>query len=489
MNALADKVRQSWRSLPYRIPVVMGMALVLAGAGWTASTLRQQRPMAFPHQRHEGLFPLCTGCHEGIPNGDSASFFPSPEVCARCHDGSLMPQVSYTPPTLPPTNLRFDHNIHPAYLEMEGDSALACEACHVQPGGLRMEVLPAPRVQTCLSCHAHKATEHQVDADCSTCHLPLAQSGFSLSQIEAIQPPPDHAAANFLAGGHGVAAGQNSTRCATCHTQDRCVACHVDTDRKEIQAIPRAPGGMQLPAASAHYPTPATHTDEGWLGDHGTQASRTACATCHTRNDCQACHLEPLPKQVKSMPTRDEVVAPGVEVTPRPPESHKSMFFMKTHSTLAASDGKSCATCHEEAFCVSCHDGPSQGGYHPAGFVAKHPADAFGRAAECSNCHNTTVFCRACHMESGLTSHGRLGGSYHDAQPLWLLRHGQAARETLESCTSCHKQSDCTQCHGVLGAFKVNPHGADFDAERAWRTNPRPCTFCHIKNPLEGGGQ
>jgi hypothetical protein len=71
---------------------------------------------------------------------------------------------------------------------------------------------------------------------------------------------------------------------------------------------------------------------------------------------------------------------------------------------------------------------------------------------------------------------------------MWLLRHGQAARQNLETCASCHTQRDCTQCHGVLGAFKVNPHGRDFDAAAAWQRNPRSCFGCHVKNPLQGGG-
>jgi len=177
-------------------------------------------------------------------------------------------------------------------------------------------------------------------------------------------------------------------------------------------------------------------------------------------------------------------VAPGVVVARHPPDSHESLFFMNAHATLAASRSNSCETCHEERFCTGCHDGPSSGGYHPPDFVARHPAEAFGRDAECSNCHNTQAFCRSCHLEAGLGSSGRLGPGYHNAEGLWLLRHGQAARQNLESCASCHSQTDCVQCHGVLGSFKINPHSPDFDAQREWNRNSRPCIACHLRNPI-----
>jgi hypothetical protein len=129
-----------------------------------------------------------------------------------------------------------------------------------------------------------------------------------------------------------------------------------------------------------------------------------------------------------------------------------------------------------------------QGGYHPAAFLSRHTASAFGRDAECSTCHNTQTFCRACHAQIGLVpaGGGRLGPGYHDDGPLWLIRHGQAARQNLESCATCHRQVDCTQCHGVLGAFKVSPHTLAFDAERAWARSPRTCLACHVGNPLDG---
>lgn len=134
---------------------------------------------------------------------------------------------------------------------------------------------------------------------------------------------------------------------------------------------------------------------------------------------------------------------------------------------------------------MSCHDAPVGNSYHADAFLSRHSASAFGRDAECSSCHNTAVFCRECHVQVGLVSSGRLGPGYHDDGPVWLLRHGQAARQNLESCASCHRQVDCTQCHGVLGAFKVSPHSAGFDAERAWARSPRTCLACHVDgNPL-----
>lgn len=458
---------------------------VTAGAFAGRSGASQQQ--TFPHARHEGLFPLCTGCHEGVTTGDSATMFPSPELCARCHDGQGLPKVSWSGHSERVTNLRFSHTVHVRMLQASGDSALRCEQCHSAPGGGRMAVGPTPQMSTCFGCHAHKATSHYVDARCSTCHVPLARSGFDASRIRELPVPADHRDSTFLIQGHGLAASTATWRCATCHTRERCEACHVDASRKEIQAIPAAPAGMELPPTKAEYPTPASHRDVEWLADHGQQAGGGQCSTCHTRQDCQACHIGTVPTQVRSLPSREQTRAPGVGLKIHAPKSHASRFFMKVHPTLASSDNRSCQTCHTESFCTDCHDGPSNGGYHPADYLTRHPADAFGQDAECSACHNTAVFCRDCHIQSGLSTTGRLGGSYHTAEPLWLLRHGQAARQNLEACASCHKQRDCLQCHSVLGAFKISPHGADFDAARAWAKNPRMCLACHLKNPLDNG--
>lgn len=459
-----------------RVAMLAVATFALVGVARAATSAQES---AFPHDRHEGLFPLCAGCHEGVPDNDPNRFYPSVEQCNLCHVGDQERVDTWTDEEPEPDNLKFQHGFHEALF---GDFAPTCEGCHSAPEGPRMAVSGDVQLGTCWTCH--QATEHQVDAPCATCHIPLAETQLPVARISRFPFPADHASPVWLTEQHGADAADGTARCATCHTADRCVACHVDTDREEIAEMLAAPEGMELPPTYARYVAPASHEDQAWLGEHRIEASRAECGTCHTSDSCMACHVQPAPTPVASLTSRDEAVAPGVEVVRRGPESHESYFFLDTHWALAASEGVSCATCHAESFCVECHDGPSSGGYHPPQFVARHQAEAFGRDAECATCHNTQAFCRSCHVEVGLTSFGRLGPGYHDAQSVWLLRHGQAARQNLESCASCHAQSDCTQCHGVLGAFKVNPHSASFDAQSAWARSPQTCLACHIGNPI-----
>jgi len=461
----------------------LGMVLAVGAVAFTGAALQEE---PFSHEEHAGLFPVCTGCHTGVEQGDRAAFYPPPELCARCHDGADQERVSWTPPGQEPGNLRYEHQEHARELAAEGEPRQSCEACHTSPGADRMAVRERVELESCFSCHAHEAEDHYADADCATCHAPLAESDLPTGRIAALPVPADHEGSAFLLASHGLGAAASTERCVVCHTQDRCVSCHVATDRPAIQALPAAPASMELPPAAAHYPVPASHTDEGWLAAHGRQAGVGECSTCHATEDCTVCHQAPVPDLVAGLPSRADAVAPGVRVARRAPETHASFFFQEAHGTLAAADEGSCATCHTEDSCVACHDGPSNGGYHPSDFVSRHTAVAYGQDAECSTCHNTAVFCRSCHQRSGFESQGRLGSGYHDAEPIWLLRHGQAARQNLEGCVSCHEQRDCMQCHSTLGSFQISPHPRDFNAEAAWARNPRTCLACHVRNPLDG---
>ena len=463
-------------------------AMVAAGAAGLSMT--QEAP--FPHEEHEGLFPVCTGCHE-VPDVGEAPGYPDAALCARCHEGSQLPAVTWSGPSDTPTNVAFDHAAHASELVTSGEPPQSCAACHSPASGPTMNLEDRVREDSCFTCHVSGTSGH-FEADptgtvtCGMCHVPLSGSRFSVGRIASLPVPEDHERGSFLARDHGLSAEAEGSRCATCHTQDRCLACHVDGGGTVVAAVPPAPPEMELPPASAGYPVPESHQAEDFARIHAPAGGSADCATCHTSNDCRSCHVAAPPSAVEGLTDRSQARAPGVGLTRAAPESHASPFFGEAHGSLAAADDATCATCHTEASCTDCHDAPAGGSYHPPDFAGAHAATAFGRADECASCHETAVFCRSCHVESGLGSQGRLGAGYHDAEPVWLLRHGQAARQNLESCASCHQQRDCVQCHGVLGSFKVSPHGPGFDAESAWARSPRTCLACHVGNPVAGGG-
>jgi hypothetical protein len=527
--------------------------------GTMAAVLVAGRQQPFPHAAHENVAPLCTGCHAGIAEADSGRHFPSPQVCARCHDGAEVARVAWQGPMREPTNVRFDHVVHQRDVVADG-TPLACESCHT-PEGAGWMVVERAIVPQCLDCHAHEADAHLVDADCSTCHVPLAGTRLTADRVALLPAPPDHALPDFLERVHGQEAEVSVNACAVCHTRERCTSCHVDASVvPAIAAIPAAPH-LTLPVWVARYPLPASHREPTFPEQHGGQASVQSCGTCHTRDDCAACHAVDAPAVMGQLATRSRATAPGARIERRPPPSHAAPSFQIVHGTLASTRPTTCLTCHVRTDCEQCHSGGSDGAgalvdgamtrppsgrrdtmpaaavalavergrvgtrsvdsaavraaglihapraaaahatarqedaraarvsrpeaaYHPPDFALRHSSLAYGRRMECSNCHEPRAFCADCHRQVGMQATGRLGPGFHDAEPLWLLRHGQAARQGLESCASCHRQNDCRQCHSQVGAFRVNPHGPDFDARRAQKRNAAACFLCHPSNPV-----
>jgi hypothetical protein len=445
---------------------------------------------AFPHEAHAGLFVFCTGCHEGVPYEDRDAFYPDPALCHQCHDGVDLPRVEWAPPSArEPDPITFSHAIHDVI------EPLACERCHSPAGAGRMVVPQQVIAANCFNCHGHFADDHYVDADCAVCHMPAAETPMGGRWLATIPYPADHVTGDFLRETHGHLSGTEPARCSTCHTQERCTSCHVDAAHvPQIAAIPAARPGLELPRYAAHYFTPPSHEVPNFLENHGAAASFQACATCHTRNDCAACHTADMPASALALPRAQDVRAPGVLLEPGIPPSHMLASFIERHGPLAAANPRVCTSCHTRNFCADCHEasavravlphqiaGPQ---FHPTNYMARHSAEAYNRRLECTQCHDTGAFCRDCHQQSGFQAIGRLDVGFHDAEPVWLLRHGQPARYALESCATCHTQNDCMQCHSQLGAFRVSPHGRDFDARRAWQRNPSICFACHLDTPV-----
>jgi hypothetical protein len=475
------------RAPGYWLVAAAAVVVAVAGASLGSMLLQADRTERFPHDEHARMFPSCASCHEGVETGDHSAYYPSPAMCSNCHDGDVAPLVEWDGPRQHLTNLVFSHGTHEQSVMRRDGESLACEACHTPAGAPRMTIQRADPA-TCLSCHGHQAQDHFVDATCSTCHNAFVESGLPPSRLAGLPVPSDHHVAGFVLEGHGLAASGQVQKCAVCHTRERCTSCHVNAeDIPEIAAVPAAPAGWTLPAYAAHYPVPATHLTRAWIEQHGDAASRQQCAACHTQQDCTACHVEPGPEVVATLPSRADVRAPGAVTLRQVPNSHASRWFDRDHAALAASQPGSCAACHSQKFCTDCHEKPARPSYHPMNFAQQHSSQAYSRRMECSTCHEVRTFCRACHIQQGMGAQGRLNPGFHDAEPLWLLRHARAARQGLESCTSCHVQRDCMQCHTEIGAFQISPHGPNFDARRAQQRNPVICFACHVTDPLANG--
>lgn len=491
------------------------VALVAATVGWAA----WRTEVSFPHLRHEKLFPTCTSCHAGITSGARADHFPSAAQCANCHNGSDVKTVVWTVPSKRGTNLKFDHESHFRDAAARGLPA-TCRDCHASGADSTYMAVSPARPTRCIGCHAHEAPTHLSDAAvCSTCHQRLADaSEVSDERILRFPKPQSHAAADWGAT-HADQARSDGARCATCHTRESCARCHPNASTlAPVTALGSAPRVAKLMAAKApSYPTPASHQDAQWVLKHGAVARGgiARCADCHAQASCRSCHVggQLALREIAALPKPEPGDGPGVQLRGQADRliSRDRRFdegavirlaaitdttvqhtvrvhppgFVTAHGGAAASGRATCSGCHEERFCSSCHAGTSTRRFHPVNFLARHPTDAYSQERNCSTCHNTESFCRTCHVKSGVGGRGATSTTaFHTGQPMWILQHGQAAREGLSACTSCHQQRDCMRCHSAVGGWGVNPHGAGFDASRVSARNKQVCLVCHATDPL-----
>ncbi len=468
--------------------VLSSLTLTLA---LTAAPLAAQKPDRFDHPEHAKVFPTCTACHAGATDGGMA-LLPTGKGCVACHDGTIERRVNWTAPAPEGSNLRFTHTEHRLEVaEKAGrDSTVACQACHAPAGSAWMTVQPAV-VEQCLSCHGVRTTHLAApDTACATCHLTLAQATtLTSAEVKSFPAPPSHDAPGFMgAGGHGAQAKlgtgpttyQVAPSCATCHAQDFCITCHVNApETPTIQALAPDPRSLAIPVTLT---APATHQQANFVTTHGKPAQKNtaACQTCHTQESCVACHIAP-PKPVTTLYASGPGRGEGAVVVRSRPASHMA-DFSAIHSPVANSNPQSCQGCHARPQCLDCHRGTPERTpqYHPQTFLERHPAAAYSRETNCSDCHNPGAFCQNCHAQAGLGSpKGPLAAGYHDAYKGFLLNHGQAARQSLETCTSCHVEKDCLNCHSALYGRGFNPHGPGFDADQLREKNPQMCTVCH----------
>ena len=266
--------------------------------------------------------------------------------------------------------------------------------------------------------------------------------------------------------------------CATCHgvaSPDGsaypdpvfCSSCHNGTVAPEVGWTP-----------------PAERVSHNLRFEHGTHidAAENECADCHVEpgsgsgviklaivESCQDCH-EQTSVAMSSSPWH-------------------GTGWVNSHAADAAASPQACASCHVRQDCLDCHmPGAASGapGYHRADFLAGHATAAYSRETSCYDCHNAGAFCASCHQQAGLVAGSGTGTVFHDASSSFVTNHGQAARQGLESCISCHTESDCVRCHSASTA-RINPHGPNWEGDDLQEKNPRMCILCHGSSIPEGG--
>ena len=172
--------------------------------------------------------------------------------------------------------------------------------------------------------------------------------------------------------------------------------------------------------------------------------------------------------------------------------------FVRNHRTLASKAGKNCAECHNQSWCLDCHQG---GGInadlstdtfgrdykpksHRTDFVNLHPVKALDNPQSCKRCHDQK-YCSSCHdrFPKGklrIKSHLMLGPDGQRYAPA-LNEHASEARRNLQSCQTCHPEGDvCIQCHA---SGKTSPHPRNWGRIKdnfRDKAGDKTCRKCHL---------
>ena len=305
----------------------------------------------------------CDTCHdEWIGDEDE----PAPAAdCARCHK-DLAPVGTATraaPLSIPVPNLIFSHKRH---LEAE----VRCTDCHKNvPDKTVATRDDYPTMDRCIECHEARGAP----VTCVTCHLSQPNGRIVSEYPEGqLKPRRFHAAAihdaDFLRD-HAVPARRNPDYCDSCHEKKDCTSCHDGVAR------------------DARY-----HPGD-WIAQHSLRARKDdlRCQSCHrAQTFCFNCHLASGVATAQTTQGLDlrrtirlgaEVDATGRAVAtgphPMTADGWLDPVSRNFHGFHAQRNIRSCASCHQEQYCLQCHAVGGRGGNPPG----PHPARQRGSTA------------------------------------------------------------------------------------------------------------
>ncbi|PLY06936.1 MAG: cytochrome C [Desulfuromonas sp.] len=235
--------------------------------------------------------------------------------------------------------------------------------------------------------------------------------------------------------------------CDTCHLEGDasiapdlkvCLECH-EQDFVD---------GVELPALDSHGPT--------WAFGHRVAAKSDAmdCGSCHQQDYCLECHKAGSADEMASFSNSLANV-------------HRSDFSV-SHPIAARTDPQLCNSCHENDYCVECHNT-----FAPADLAIDSHRRGWSDISVSAASHEnfTEDQCISCHVDSVLPAHE------------WSTKHAREARKNIATCQACHPEGDiCLTCHSARSGLMINPHPedwSDISETMSKASGGRTCRMCH----------
>jgi hypothetical protein len=417
----------------------------------------------FPHRAHQGIFPTCESCHAGVVSGQREQRFPDPATCAQCHDGREQARVSWSGPTRHPDNLRFSHQTH-AQVAGFGMGTADCAQCHQQPGERGFMAVMRAIPENCISCHAHRATAHLAqDSPCAQCHVPLVEAAsLSLDRVRGLPAPPSHQRPDFILDHAPAQSGVAS--CATCHSRESCERCHMNADRLPgVADLGSDPRVATIVASQpASYPLPPSHLRPEFASNHGDLARGNI-------QSCANCHAQPSCRSCHTGQGASREIAQLPMPRGGGPRGVELMRRPQWGDASPRGRVQPVATLASAGadgrvpIAQAMADTGSR-----ARFVRVHPP-GYDRTHE-TDASTKRLDCASCHTKKYCSDchQGEAKRRYHP--PNFLQRHAPESYGRQQNCSSCHNPTlFCKSCHQQTGLGASGPLNTAFhNAQPNW---------------------
>ncbi len=276
--------------------------------------------------------------------------------------------------------------------------------------------------------------------------------------------------------------------CSACH--DVAAAKKLDPAVRHVR-LPASPSKTK-PCADCHdkdpAPIPARTRTYRLTFSHADHLPRVKgdCKACHQKLPeagdtaaptppmaaCTGCHVHQKAfAEARCMPCHTDLKGFKPETAFR----HEGQW-LKTHGQLAKPSAETCAQCHDQTYCASCHSPataatrievqfPERVGasyVHRGDYVGRHTVEAQASPASCRRCHGSG-FCDSCHTANGFSPSATGTRNMPPTHTTAFISGGHKgdARRDISSCAGCHDQpgtgNTCVGCHR-----SINPHPTSF---------------------------